>query len=89
MNLREHTIEEVWNSEHMRRTRLQMLNDEIPESCRKCFAEESKGISSLIFLVNCKLVLTSLGRISDFAGLIKTSSNARDFLILEGSISEK
>ena len=46
MNLREHTIEEVWNSEHMRRTRLQMLNDEIPESCRKCFAEESKGIVS-------------------------------------------
>jgi len=46
MNLREHTIEEVWNSEHMRRTRLQMLNDEIPASCRKCFAEESKGIVS-------------------------------------------
>ena len=35
MNLRDHTIEEVWNSEHMRRTRLQMLNDEIPESCRR------------------------------------------------------
>src|SRR6056300_91961 len=46
MNLRNHTIEEVWNSEHMRRTRLQMLNDEIPESCRKCFYEESKGIVS-------------------------------------------
>jgi len=46
MNLRDHTIEEVWNSEHMRRTRLQMLNDEIPESCRKCFYEESKGIVS-------------------------------------------
>jgi len=46
MNLRDHTIEQVWNSEHMRRTRLQMLNDEIPESCRKCFYEESKGIVS-------------------------------------------
>lgn len=46
MNLREHTIEEVWNSEHMRHTRLQMLNDQIPASCRKCFAEESKGIVS-------------------------------------------
>jgi MoaA/NifB/PqqE/SkfB family radical SAM enzyme len=46
MNLRDHTIEEVWNSEHMRRTRLQMLNNEIPESCRKCFHEESKGIVS-------------------------------------------
>lgn len=46
MNLRDHTIEEVWNSEHMRRTRLQMLNGEIPESCRKCFVEEERGIVS-------------------------------------------
>ena len=46
MNLRDHTIEQVWNSEHMRRTRLQMLNGEIPASCRKCFHEESKGIIS-------------------------------------------
>ena len=46
MNLREHTIEEVWNSEHMRNTRLQMLNDIVPASCRKCFEEESKGIKS-------------------------------------------
>ena len=37
MNLRDHTIEEVWNSEHMRRTRLQMLNGEVPSSCVKCF----------------------------------------------------
>ena len=46
MNMRDHTIEEVWNSEHMRTTRMQMLNNEIPESCRKCFVEESKGIVS-------------------------------------------
>ena len=46
MNLRDHTIEEVWNSEHMRRTRLQMLNGEIPVSCTKCFNEEAKGITS-------------------------------------------
>ena len=46
MNLRDHTIEEVWNSEHMRRTRLQMLNGEIPISCTKCFNEEAKGITS-------------------------------------------
>jgi len=46
MNMRDHTIEEVWNSEHMRNTRLQMLNDQIPASCRKCFAEEEKGIVS-------------------------------------------
>ena len=46
MNLRDHTIEEVWNSEQMRNTRLQMLNDEIPSSCKKCFEEEAKGIKS-------------------------------------------
>lgn len=46
MNLRDHTIEEVWNSEHMRNTRLQMLNGIVPASCRKCFEEESKGIKS-------------------------------------------
>jgi MoaA/NifB/PqqE/SkfB family radical SAM enzyme len=46
MNLREHTIEEVWNSEFVRNTRLQMLEGKIPESCTKCFAEESMGIKS-------------------------------------------
>ena len=46
MNLRDHTIEEVWNSDHMRNTRLQMLNGIIPASCRKCFDEESRGIKS-------------------------------------------
>jgi MoaA/NifB/PqqE/SkfB family radical SAM enzyme len=46
MNLRDHTIEEVWNSEQMRSTRLQMLNGEVPASCTKCFAEEAKGIKS-------------------------------------------
>lgn len=46
MNLRDYTIEEVWNSAQMRNTRLQMLNNEIPSSCKKCFEEEAKGIKS-------------------------------------------
>ena len=46
MNLRDHTIEEVFNSSHMRRTRLQMIAGEIPTSCTKCFNEEAKGIRS-------------------------------------------
>jgi hypothetical protein len=46
MNLRDHTIEEIWNSDHMKQTRLQMLNGEIPTSCTKCFEEESKGVVS-------------------------------------------
>lgn len=46
MNLRDHTIDEIWNSPQMKETRIQMINDEIPNSCRKCFEEESKGIVS-------------------------------------------
>jgi MoaA/NifB/PqqE/SkfB family radical SAM enzyme len=46
MNLRDHSIEDVWNSEHMKSTRLQMLNNQIPTSCTKCFEEEDKGIVS-------------------------------------------
>jgi len=46
MNLQNHTIEEVWNSQHMRSTRLEMLRGEIPESCKKCFVEEANGIDS-------------------------------------------
>jgi hypothetical protein len=46
MNLREHTIEQVWNSKFMRDTRLQLLSDQIPTSCTKCFQEEANGITS-------------------------------------------
>jgi len=46
MNLRENSLEEIWNSDFMKMTRLQMLNNEIPRSCTKCFEEESKGIVS-------------------------------------------
>ena len=46
MNLREHTIEQVWNSKFMRDTRLQLLNNQVPTSCTKCFQEEANGITS-------------------------------------------
>jgi MoaA/NifB/PqqE/SkfB family radical SAM enzyme len=46
MNLRDHTLEEVWNSDFMKNTRLEMLNGKVPTSCTKCFDEESKGITS-------------------------------------------
>ena len=46
MNLRNYTIEEVWNSDYMRSVRLQMLGGKIPPSCTKCFEEESNGIIS-------------------------------------------
>jgi MoaA/NifB/PqqE/SkfB family radical SAM enzyme len=46
MNLREHTIEQIWNSKFMRDTRLQLLTDQVPTSCTKCFQEEASGITS-------------------------------------------
>jgi MoaA/NifB/PqqE/SkfB family radical SAM enzyme len=46
MNLQHQSLEEVWNSSFMKNTRLQMLNNEIPASCAKCFNEESNGIVS-------------------------------------------
>jgi MoaA/NifB/PqqE/SkfB family radical SAM enzyme len=46
MNLKTHTVEQVWNSEFMRNVRLQMMDNKIPSSCTKCFQEESKGIKS-------------------------------------------
>jgi hypothetical protein len=46
MNLSTSTLEEVWNSDYMKNTRLQMLAGEVPVSCTKCFAEEASGIVS-------------------------------------------
>ena len=46
MNLREHTIEQVWNSKFMRDTRLDMLAGNKPLSCQKCYKEEAVGIVS-------------------------------------------
>ena len=46
MNLRDHTIEQVWNSKFMRDTRLTMLDNGMPTSCTKCYAEENNGIVS-------------------------------------------
>ena len=46
MNLKDHSLEEIWNSDYLREIRIQMINEKIPLSCTKCFEEESKGIIS-------------------------------------------
>jgi organic radical activating enzyme len=46
MNLRDYTVEQVWNSSFMKNTRLDMINGRVPDSCKKCFVEESNGIMS-------------------------------------------
>ena len=43
------SIEEVWNSDYMKKIRLQMLNGEEPKACSKCFERErSSGTSTRI-----------------------------------------
>jgi hypothetical protein len=46
LNLRQHTIEEVWNSDYMRNVRQTMLAGDRPNSCLKCYKEEDIGINS-------------------------------------------
>jgi MoaA/NifB/PqqE/SkfB family radical SAM enzyme len=46
LNLRQHTIEEVWNSDYMRNVRKIMLEGNRPDSCLKCYREEDIGINS-------------------------------------------
>jgi MoaA/NifB/PqqE/SkfB family radical SAM enzyme len=46
LNLNENSIEEIVNSDYFKEVRLQMLNNEIPESCKRCFDEEKAGVRS-------------------------------------------
>ena len=39
-------LEEAWNSEVYKKIRKQMLNDERPEMCQRCFGEEDVGARS-------------------------------------------
>lgn len=46
INLNDHSLLEVWNSQYMKNVRLKMLNGEKPPSCLKCYKEEESGFSS-------------------------------------------
>lgn len=46
LNLRQHTVEEVWNSSYMKDVRCTMIRGEKPASCLKCYREEELGINS-------------------------------------------
>ena len=46
MNLARHDIEDVWNSEFYQAIRKQLLNNERPEICQRCFSEEDAGVKS-------------------------------------------
>lgn len=46
INFAHTTPMEAWNSEYMRNVRRTMMDGNVPASCTKCFAEESKGVVS-------------------------------------------
>lgn len=46
MNYGTHSIQDVWNSDHMKQLRLQMLAGQKPSGCQRCFQEEESGIKS-------------------------------------------
>lgn len=45
-NFGKETPMSAWNNDYMRSVRTNMLSGNIPKSCKKCFDEESKGVSS-------------------------------------------
>lgn len=45
--IQEESLESIWNNEHMRTVRKQVLNNEIPEVCSPCFDLEAQGVESL------------------------------------------
>ena len=46
-DLRENTLEEVWNGDKMKEVRRQVMNDERPDVCEPCFRLEDQGVQSL------------------------------------------
>ena len=46
-DLRENSLEEVWNSERMKQIRLNMLNGKKCKECVRCYEKEEKGHDSL------------------------------------------
>jgi MoaA/NifB/PqqE/SkfB family radical SAM enzyme len=46
-NLKEHTMKEVWNSEGMRKMRVNMLNGKPSRECGRCYEQEKAGFVSM------------------------------------------
>jgi hypothetical protein len=40
------TIDNIMNSDYFKQTRLEMLNNQVPHACQRCFTEESNGVRS-------------------------------------------
>jgi MoaA/NifB/PqqE/SkfB family radical SAM enzyme len=46
-NIKDHTLEEIWNNDTMRRIRSEVLSGDRPPECAPCFNLEDQGVESL------------------------------------------
>ena len=46
-NIKEQSLEDIWNNDNMKRIRRQVLNDERPPECVSCFELEDQNVESL------------------------------------------
>tara|TARA_Y100001937_G_scaffold58468_1_gene80191 strand:- start:3153 stop:4373 length:1221 start_codon:yes stop_codon:yes gene_type:complete len=46
LDLNNHSVDDIYNSDYFKEVRLQMLNNEEPAACTRCYDEERKGITS-------------------------------------------
>ncbi len=46
-SLKENSALDIWNSDKYKQIRLQLLNDEKPEECERCWSDENIGVRSL------------------------------------------
>jgi MoaA/NifB/PqqE/SkfB family radical SAM enzyme len=51
-NLKDHSLEEIWNQQAMKNIRLSMLSDSPVSACRLCYESESVGANSLRKIAN-------------------------------------
>lgn len=58
LDLNNHKIDDIMNSDYYRSTRLEMLNGTVPKACERCFQEEDNGVRSKRIEENSKLGFT-------------------------------
>jgi len=58
LDLNNHKISDIMNSDYYKATRLEMLNGIVPKACERCFQEEANGVRSKRVEENDKLRFT-------------------------------
>jgi MoaA/NifB/PqqE/SkfB family radical SAM enzyme len=46
LDVNNNTIDSIMNSDYYKQTRLEMLNNQIPHACQRCYQEEANGVRS-------------------------------------------